>query len=111
MEIQLNQVVYRIYNGRPTEKYVIDRVTKTIAEAGNTQFRRESRSNGGVLLKNQPTWGSSYFEISTPELDALYEEVCMRQRMKSIYDSTDKNKLNKNQCERIITILQEPPNV
>lgn len=103
MELKVGDIIYSLTGGEPTNKYIVDRVTKTQAICGrNVKFKIEFTDRGFV----ERVGGNGFrvlYKMETPEIKEEFERKCLISKLKYC---TDFNKLSKSKLELMVKILE-----
>jgi hypothetical protein len=82
-QLQEDDVVFGISSGGDImQKYLIDRVTKTMAFSGATKFKRV-HNDGWIYTPGGCSWQWTY-RLSNPKLKAEYVRLYMIRKVKNI---------------------------
>lgn len=103
-KLEVGDVVYGGYGSRTTEsKYIIDRITKTLAISGLHRFNIKVGCNGSVYAPGGGVYSLTRYRVSTPELDEIHFRGQSENRIKSIDFST----LPMEKIKEIIEIINK----
>lgn len=103
--LEVGDTVYRLsrYTMTAEATFTIDRVTKTVAFAGKTQFKRDV--NGGIVkLHPKTNWGSYTHRLPPPEPEV--KESWDREIMVGKLKCIDFTTLPIEQLQQIVSIIE-----
>ena len=102
--LEVGDIVYKMYHGDPTDRYKIERVTKTMAISDNVRFKRESSNGVYVYITPRPEYiSSTTYWIANADLDVKFKRRLVITAIRDI----KWEKLTSEALEEILTIAKK----
>lgn len=86
--LEVGDAIIMIQYGKPYERYVIKRVTKTMAFTADNRdrFKREISDNGHITRPSvdRHTWYSNTYSLATKELNDALDRIVLLNKCRSL---------------------------